>query len=70
MPFKRGIGAAEGVDPAIHRIGGARADARDAQGRRLAQAALDEAAHGDFRRDPAALCAAHAVRERRHEADS
>ena len=42
----------------------------DAQGRRLAQAAFDEAPHGQFRRHAAALGASHAVGQRRHQADS
>ena len=58
------------MDPAIDRIRGARADARHAHGGRLAQAGLDEAPDGHFRRHAPALGAPHAIGQRRHQADS
>jgi hypothetical protein len=58
------------MDPAIDGIGRTRTDARDADGRRLPQAAIDETAHRHFSRDAASPGASHAIRQCSEHADS
>jgi hypothetical protein len=69
-PVERRVRAAERVYPPIHGVGGPRADAGNAERRRLTEARVDEAANRGFGRDAATARAAHAVRQHGHEADS
>ena len=56
-----GIRAPERVNPPIDRVRRARADARNADGRRLPETTVYEAAHGQFSSHTAAFGASHAI---------
>jgi hypothetical protein len=64
-PRQRGIGVADAVDPAVHRIDAAGGDAAHAQRLALFPTGLQKAAHRDLRRDAPALGAADAIRDSR-----
>jgi hypothetical protein len=64
------VGSPDGIQPAIHGIGGRGADSRHSQRGRQVQAGLYEAPDGQLRGYAASLGPAHAIRQCSHQADS